>query len=137
LLNDKFPQYNAILNKEGFVAAKVDRNSFVRTIRRSACLLSGQFLPTTFVFEDETVGVSLVNKEVGAFNDRIALTGYQGDMMQIRFYAPYLLGGLQNFNESELQFYLHNFAKPIIFESSEDNVLFSYLVMPVSPSNNV
>jgi DNA polymerase-3 subunit beta len=137
LLNDKFPQYGSILNKEGFIAAKVDRNSFVRTIRRSACLLSGQFLPTTFIFEDEAVGVSLVNKEVGAFNDRIALTGYQGDMLQIRFYAPYLLGGLQNFTENELQFYLHNFAKPIIFESTEENLLFSYLVMPVSPTNNV
>jgi DNA polymerase-3 subunit beta len=137
LLNDKFPQYNAILSKEGFIEGKVERNSFIRTVRRSACLLSGQFLPTTFSFEDDALSVSLINKEVGTFNDRIAITGYSGESMQIRFYAPYLLGGLQNFSDTELHFYLNNFAKPIIFESAQENMKFCYLVMPVSPSNNI
>lgn len=136
LLNDKFPQYNSILNKEGFVPAKVDRNDFIRTVRRSACLLSGQFVPTTFVFEPASVGVSLVNKEVGTFQDRLEIVDYTGEPLQIRFYAPYLLSGLQNFSQTSLHFYLQSFAKPIIFQSQEDNMHFSYLVMPVSPTNN-
>ena len=48
LLTDKFPQYEAILSKQDFQSAKIDRNNFIKTIRRSACLLSGHFIPTTF-----------------------------------------------------------------------------------------
>lgn len=136
LLNEKFPEYGPILNKEGFIPAKVDRASFVRTVKRSACLLSNQFVPTNFVFEDDSLAVSLVNKEVGAFQDRIELNGYTGEPLQIRFYAPYLLTGLQNFSNDYLNFYLQSFSKPIIFEGQEENLLYSYLVMPVSPANN-
>ena len=136
LLTDKFPQYEAILSKQDFQSAKIDRNNFIKTIRRSACLLSGHFIPTTFIFETDYVAVSLVNKEVGTFQDRLKIADYEGDVLQIRFYAPYLLSGLQNFTQNELQFYLKSFERPIIFETKENNVCFSYLVMPVSPTNN-
>lgn len=57
LLVDSFPEYNAILNKEGFVAAKVDRTHLIKTLRRSSCLLSGQFIATQFAFKPEALNV--------------------------------------------------------------------------------
>lgn len=134
LLVDPFPQYEAILNKDQFKPATVDRTHLVKTLRRSACLLSGQFIATQFGFTPESLHVSMQNKEVGKLAEQVPLTGFEGEALDIRFYAPYLLNGLQAFEDNAIKFYLKNSAKPIIFESGDDKHHLLYLVMPVSPT---
>lgn len=136
LLADSFPEYTAILKKDGFKPATVIRNSLVKTLRRSACLLSGQFIATEFGFDANALQVRMQNKEVGKLEELIPLDVFTGDKMDIRFYAPYLLSGLQAFNEDNITFYLHNATKPIIFESKNSDQHLMYLVMPVSPTAN-
>lgn len=135
LLGDPFPQYNTILDRKDFVPAKVDRGHFIKTLRRSACLLSGQFLATKFGFTHEMLNVSMQNKEVGKLEEELPLTESSGAEVDIRFYAPYLLNGLQVFNDDALTFYLRNSAKPIIFESQAQEYQLLYLVMPVAPNH--
>lgn len=135
LLADTFPQYRPILDKDAFLGATIDRSHFVKTLRRSACLLSGQFLATRFGFGSQVVRVSMHNKEVGKLDEEIALSGYEGEPLDIRFYAPYLLNGLQSLNEDKVTFFLKNGTKPIIFESHNERMQMTYLVMPVSPTN--
>lgn len=137
LLVDQFPQYNVVLGKEGFVPARVDRSQFIKTLRRSSCLLSGQFLATQFGFSTGQVQVSIQNKEVGKLNETLALSDFEGQELDIRFYAPYLLNGLQVFPDEQVKFYLKNTAKPIIFEAEQDDWVVTFLVMPVSPTNNL
>ena len=67
LLADPFPQYSSILNKEGFVGAIVERTNLIKTLRRSTCLLSGQFIATKFGFDDKNLGVSLLIKKLGHY----------------------------------------------------------------------
>lgn len=134
LLVDQFPQYNAILNKDGFVVATVDRNHLVKALRRSACLLTGQFIATKFDFAPERVNMSMQNKDVGTLQEAVPLTHYDGATLDIRFYAPYLLSGLQVLPEEKITFYLKSSARPIIFESETAESNFTYLVMPVSPT---
>lgn len=137
LLVDPFPQYSMILNKEGFVPAHIDRLPFIKTLRRSVCLLSGQFIATKFDFSPDLLNVSMQNQEVGKLEEKLPLTVFDGEKMDIRFYAPYLLGGLQVFVDETLTFYLKSPAKPIIFEMEKEDSRFLYLVMPVSPVNKV
>ena len=133
LLAARFPEYKAILNKQGFIPARVDKHHFVKTLRRSACLLSGQFIATSFGFKSDTVDVSIHNKEVGKLDETLSLSDFNGDAIDIRFYAPFLLSGLSAFNGDALTFYLSSSAKPIIFETEEQGVYqLTYLVMPVS-----
>lgn len=132
LLVDQFPQYSAILNREDFVGATVDRNHFVKALRRSACLLTGQFIATKFDFSPECLHVSMQNKEVGKLQEEVSLNNYGGGMLDIRFYAPYLLSGLQILPEEQITFYLKNATRPIIFESATAENFFIFLVMPVS-----
>ena len=134
LLSDQFPAYRTILKKDDFLPAYVDRTHFVKTLRRSACLLSGQFLATTFGFDREKLNVALQNKEVGKLQEELPLQGFNAEQMNIRFYAPYILNGLQAFSEEKLLFYLKNATKPIIFEAQSENCKTTYLVMPVSPT---
>jgi len=55
--------------------------------------------------------------------------------IDIRFYAPYLLSGLQAFAENDIRFYLKNSTSPIMFETAQqDECSITYLVMPVSPT---
>lgn len=132
LLQDAFPNYAAILDKTGFVPASLDRSEFIKTLRRSSCLLSGQFIATKFEFTPAALNVSMHNKEVGKLEEALALEGYAQDKLEIRFYAPYLLSGLTALNEAKSRFYLKNSSRPIIFESQEQNFEIVYLVMPVS-----
>lgn len=134
VLADQFPNYAPILDKKGFTPATLDRGDFVKTLRRSTSLLSGQFIATKFEFARDAVQVSLQNKEVGKLEEALRLEGFEGDQMEIRFYAPYLLNGLQAFTEEKSKFYLKNAARPIIFESQEQDMQVTYLVMPVSPT---
>lgn len=136
LLVDPFPQYEAIMSKDGFQTATVDRSHFVKTLRRSSCLLSGQFIATKFDFSPEVLNVSMQNKEVGKLEENVPLYDFEGSKLDIRFYAPYLLSGLQVFSGEKLGFYLKNPARPIIFESEATDYNFVYLVMPVSPTMN-
>lgn len=135
LLSDAFPQYASILDRNDFVPARVDKGQFVKTLRRSSCLLSGQFLATKFGFADKLLNVSMQNKEVGKLEEELALNDFKGAELDIRFYAPYLLNGLQVFQDDALTFYLKNSSKPIIFESLASEYRFLYLVMPVAPNH--
>lgn len=134
LLVDQFPHYSAILNKDGFVAATVDRGHLVKALRRSACLLTGQFIATKFDFAPERINMSMQNKEVGTLREEVPLGNYTGATLDIRFYSPYLLSGLQVLPEEKITFYLKSAARPIIFESETEESNFTYLVMPVSPT---
>lgn len=135
LLADPFPQYEAILDRKDFVPARVDRSHFIKTLRRSACLLSGQFIATRFDFAPETVKVSMQNKEVGQLEEHVPLADFLGDKLDVRFYAPYLLSGLQVFPHDSITFYLRSGSRPIIFESQDSACHMLYLVMPVAPTN--
>ncbi len=139
LLVDSFPEYASILEKKDFVPARVDRLHFIKTLRRSSCLLSGKFIATTFGFAPQKLNVSMHNKEVGKLQEEVPLSDFQGDAFDIRFYAPYLLSGLQVFSDEQIQFYLQSQSKPIIFESDSDSEKkpyhMMYLVMPVAQTN--
>lgn len=135
LLAYPFPHYKTILDKSSFMPATIDRNRFIKTLRRSACLLSGQFLATKFGFASQVLRVSLHNKEVGKQDEELSLSGFNQEPLDIRFYAPYLLHGLQTLPDQEVTFYLQSTTKPIIFESQYNNLSLTYLVMPVSPAH--
>lgn len=132
LLSDPFPNYRPILDKNEFIPAQIDRAKFTKTLRRSISLLSGQFLATKFSFSPDLVKVSMNNKEVGMLDEDLPVSEYNGPEMDVRFYAPYLLSGLQVLEGEHAQFYLKNSAKPIIFESAGESFSTTYLVMPVS-----
>jgi DNA polymerase-3 subunit beta len=133
-LVDPFPMYAAIMDKTDFSQATIERASLLKTVRRSASLLSGQFLATQFSFEPSKLNVSMKNKEVGTLDEELSLQGLQDKAIDIRFYAPYLLSGLQVLPEADVVFYLKNETRPIIFESKQDGMVITYLVMPVSPA---
>lgn len=135
LLSEPFPHYAAILDKSTFNMATVDRSGLLKTLRRSISLLSGQFLATLFEFSAKRLQVSMKNKEVGSLEEELTLQGFEGGEISLRFYAPYLLNGLQIFSDDAITFYLKNSTKPIIFESHNKSIVITYLVMPVSPAS--
>lgn len=137
LLVEQFPMYAAILDKNDFASASIERTNLTKTVRRSASLLSGQFLATQFSFDENLLRVSMKNKEVGSLDEELAMQGFEGkQMINMRFYAPYLLSGLQILPEDKITFYLKNNTRPIIFESIAESISMTYLVMPVLPSPN-
>jgi len=134
VLGDQFPNYRAILSRESFAPATIDRTQLLKTLRRSVCLLSNHFLPTTFAFAEKDLHVSLQNKEVGALDEQLPFGGSDKTQVDIRLYTPYLLNGIQAFQDDKLTFYLKSNKSPLIFESENDQFVMTYLVMPISPT---
>jgi DNA polymerase-3 subunit beta len=132
ILADPFPSYQAVLERDGFAPALVDRGALVKTLRRSACLLSGQFIATQFGFSPERIKVSMHNKEVGKLEEEVPMLKFEGVTMDMRFFAPYLLNGLQAFSADQVVFYLKGSINPIIFEATGKDMQLLYLVMPVT-----
>lgn len=135
LFADDFPEYRAILQHDSFVPATVSRADLVKTLRRSACLLSGQFLATNFSFSDKALQVSLSNSDIGNLNETLPMKDFDSEKLDLRFYSPYLLQGLQSFTDEDLHCYLKSNTKPLIFKSDNDAYQLTYLVMPVSTNN--
>lgn len=132
LISDPFPQYQPVLNKEGFLPARMAKDSFFKTLKRTSCLLAGQFVSTHFLFSPGLVKVSMHNKEVGKLEETLVLNEFGGDQIESRFYCPYLLNGLQAFPEENIHFFIKNAVKPIIFEGKGSEYQMTYLVMPIS-----
>jgi len=122
--------------KEGFLPARLAKDPFVKTLKRTSCLLAGQFVATNFTFATKAVKVKLHNKEVGKLEESISLDEFTGEKIESRFYSPYLLNGLQVFPKTDVSFFVKDSAKPIIFEAEEEDYHFTYLVMPVSMVQN-
>lgn len=134
LISDPFPHYEPVLQKEGFRGATLDKEAFCKTLKRTSCLLSGQFVSTNFIFKPGILDVNLHNKEVGKLDESLALEKFKGKDIKTRFYSPYLLGGLQVFPDKKVDFFVQSDAKPIIFEAKGEEYNLTYLVMPVSLS---
>lgn len=132
LIAEPFPHYKPVLEKEGFTLARISRDAFIKTLKRTSCLLAGQFVSTNFTFLPGSLNVSIHNKEVGKLDESLTLHDFNSHGIESRFYSPYLLNGLQVFPQQQVAFYVKSPVKPIIFESQDDNFQMTYLVMPVS-----
>ncbi len=137
LLNDSFPQYASILNKDGFVPARLDRTRFLKTLRRSTCFLSGNLVQaTSFHFGDQKLNVTMDNKEIGRLDESISLDAYAGNPLTVYFYAPYLLNGVPVLGGDSVNLLLKNGSSPVIFQDQNERFSLLYLVMPIVPQRN-
>lgn len=135
LLVDTFPQYKTILQREGFARRIIPRMEFVKALRRAACMLSGQFIATQFTFMPDTVALYMQNNQVGSLQETVPVfEAPDAPPMEIRFYAPYLLEGAQMVESPTLECFLAGRSQPIIVEQQTALCTFTYLVMPVSPT---
>jgi DNA polymerase III subunit beta len=135
LLADEFPKYESILQRDSFTPATMNKSDFVKTLRRSSCMLSGQFLATNFIFMKDALKVSLKNTDVGNLEETLPINNFVSEKLEMRFYSPYLLQGLQSFDDENVTCYLKGNSRPIIFTSKTDSCDMTYLVMPVSNNN--
>jgi len=137
LIASPFPDYAPALDRQGFVPARIGRSDFSRTLKRTGCLLAGQFLSTSFTFQKTGLDITLNNKEVGSLKESLPLAAFENNAaIETRFYSPYLLNGLQVLAGETVHFLVKNSMKPIIFDDSSADFVFTYLVMPVSAVQN-
>lgn len=135
LLADEFPKYESILQHDSFIPATMNKSDFVKTLRRTSCLLSGQFLATNFAFSKNLLKVSIKNSDIGNLEETLQIDHSSAESMDIRFYSPYLLQGLQSFEDDQVTCFLKSNQRPIIFKADNDKCHLMYLVMPVSSNN--
>ena len=135
LLADSYPQFKNILAYDGFVKGVINRSALVKALRRVNSLLLQQFIATKCVFEKEFNQLVLVfkNKEVGELRETITLDEYDGDELTMFLYAPYLLNGIQNIDQSTITFYVKAPIRPLVCTYAiTEHIKGTYIIMPVS-----
>lgn len=133
LLSGTFPQYAPVLDHTQFYPARVQRPALLKTVRRAATLLSGQFIAAQFSFMPTRITVQLMNKDVGTLHEEIPLEGFSGEACETRLYAPYVLNGLTGFELDHITMYVHSPLKPVMFAAERPSgISHMYLVMPVA-----
>ncbi|HAU30408.1 MAG: polymerase III subunit beta protein [candidate division TM6 bacterium GW2011_GWF2_43_17] len=135
LIAQPFPEYRPILSSAGFDECRLAKTQFVKALKRSTSLLSGQFIASNFFIKQNAITLVFSNKGVGTLQEEVTLEqGLPKKDLEIRFYAPYLLEGLHALKNETLQFFVINAQRPIIFKESTEERTVTYLVMPVSHS---
>lgn len=133
LVADPYPNYEHVLNCNGFFKGEVNSSEFNSSLRRAGCLLSGKFMASNFDFNQNKITVSLDNKEVGALNETISCSLSLPAPVKTKFYSPFILAAAQAFDSESIPFYIKDHDSPIFFEEhdSNSNSSFTYLVMPI------
>ncbi len=133
LIAQPFPEYRPILATAGFDECLLAKTPFVKALKRSASLLSGQFIASNFFLKEDALTLVFSNKGVGTLQEEVPFEqGLRDKELEIRFYAPYLLEGLQTLKGDTLRFFIINAQRPIIFTETVEDRMVTYLVMPVS-----
>jgi DNA polymerase-3 subunit beta len=132
LIADPFPNYRAILATDGAHKVGIKKEPLVKSLKRAGTLLAGQFISTKFSFDQSKLSLHIKNKEVGSLDDSIDVGAGPSDAVDVFFYTPYLLAGVQVFEEEDLSCSVRNHKSPLVFDGGGEEHSFVYLVMPVS-----
>ena len=132
LLNDPFPAYKGILTQTNFKKFTINRDAFVKALRRAGALLAGQFISSQFSFSKLGCELSLENKDIGSLRQHVALDVIDDLALDTAFFSPYILTGLLAISDEIINCSIRDKRSPLIISSTGKDHAYTYVVMPVS-----
>ena len=73
LLEGEFPQYSDIINKEGSQAIKMNREKFLKMLKRMSILSSEEYKGVIFNFSDKKLNITSTNPDKGESKEDISI----------------------------------------------------------------
>lgn len=132
LLNDPFPAYKGILAQSNFKKFRINKDAFVKALRRAGALLAGQFISSQFSFSQKGCELSLENKDIGSLQQHVALEAMDEFALDTAFFSPYILTGLLAITDDMVTCSIRDKRSPLVITSHGKDHEYTYVVMPVS-----
>ena len=129
LVDDKFPDYRAVVPSETPYKLKIVREDLIESLRRLSVFTSPPNHPVQFSLSPESLLIRAVSGEVGEGYER--LKGfYEGDKIEIGFNSHYLLDILRHIDEDVVEIGITGSESASLIKGEGVNHYF-YLLMPI------
>lgn len=131
LIDSKFPNFEMVIPKNNPIILRINRDEFIKAIRRVALLSTERSKAIKLEIEKESLRLFSSNPEIGEARDEIEIQ-HEGRDIEIGFNSQYLLDFLVTVDSPRIKFELkdENSAALMTPEKAEDN-RYLYVLMPM------
>jgi DNA polymerase-3 subunit beta len=129
LIDADFPDYRQVTPEVTKATLTVDRNEFLKALKRVSILSSEKTRSVKFIINRDGMTMISVSPEVGEAKETIALD-YAGDPIELGFNARYLMDVLEVISQEKVQIGLIDELSPAVLRPEGDEVYLS-VIMPM------
>jgi DNA polymerase-3 subunit beta len=129
LVDGEFPDYSRVIPVSNDLQIIIEKESFLRALKRIAILSSEKFKGVKFSFTPDKLEISSSNPEIGDAKEELD-TVYSGTLLETRFNARYIIDVLSVLKEDSVQILLKSEMSPAIIKPMVDQG-FQAVIMPM------
>jgi len=129
LVEGEFPEYGAIIPKEGKKKITVKRNELLTSLRRVAVIAGGKSPAVKVSLAKGVIRISSINPEVGEAQDEVPAE-YEGEDLALGINARYLIEPLSVLEEDDILIELSDESSPLLLRKKEGKDYIS-VIMPM------
>lgn len=129
LVDGEFPDYTRVVPVNNDLLVTIDREPFIRALKRIAILSSEKFKGVRFSIDATTLEISSSNPEIGEAKEEIEVE-YTGKPMVTRFNAKYIIDVLSVLGDETVHMHMKSEMTPVIIKPASDQG-FKAIIMPM------
>ncbi|MFA5565024.1 MAG: DNA polymerase III subunit beta [Acidimicrobiia bacterium] len=129
LISADYPNYKGLIPTTNERSLKVDRDSFVESVRRVALMVQSTQTPIRISCDTGNVELRAVTPDRGEAREALEAE-YEGEELLVAFNPEYLLDGLDAISGEQVQLSLIDNVRPAVLREAESDE-FTYVLMPV------
>ncbi|MDB9741606.1 DNA polymerase III subunit beta [Akkermansiaceae bacterium] len=131
LIEGNYPNYRQVIPSAPAERIKIDRASFLQTVRRVALLATDASNSVKLIFGENNIDVTANAQDVGEAKESVAVS-YTGPQFAIAFNPEFLMAPLKNLPEEEIYLDLIDEMSPGVIRIDGT---FLYVIMPMRVTN--
>jgi len=131
-LEGVYPNYDQLIPDTFSKSITLDRRIFISALERIAVLADqhNNVVKITSEVSKQKINITADAQDVGSGSESIS-ADFEGDSIQIAFNVRYILDGLKALEVDKIKLCCNAPTTPAVFLPPDNNIGFTYLVMPV------
>ena len=119
LVEGSYPNYQPLIPKDYAVRIKVNVEEFSQVLKRVALLSNSRFKGVTFSIKNKVVQMEAEHPDIGSAKDKISCLELEGNSLQVRFNARYILEALATISQEEVFMEFRDKNKPVLIQTDK------------------
>jgi DNA polymerase III subunit beta len=129
LLEGDFPDYIDITTKKDVHIIKMDKNLFLKMLKRMSILSSDDYKGVIFSFQKDKLKIDSTNPEIGESKEDMIIN-YNGDDVEAMFNPRFFIETINVIDDEKILLSISSGEKPCLIEAEKDKTYLS-VIMPM------
>jgi len=129
LLEGEFPDYIDITTKKDVHIIKMDKNLFLKMLKRMSILSSDDYKGVIFSFQKDKLKIDSTNPEIGESKEDMIIN-YNGDDVEAMFNPRFFIETINVIDDEKILLSISSGEKPCLIEAENDKTYLS-VIMPM------